>query len=95
MHLRRKSLAGAVAMLSTLALALPAADAHATTTPPEGAVITRVPVTNISFLGGSVGQVVAVVGPYVVTTAPTLFGNSNDQVAAGGVYAVGQVWGTP
>ena len=92
MHLRRKSRAGAVAILSSLALALAAADAHAATTPLEGAVITGVPVTNLSFLGGSVGQVVAVVGPYVVTTAPTVLVNTNYQVAAGGVYSVGQVW---
>ena len=94
MHLSRKSLAGAAAVLSTLALTLPAADARATTTPLEG-VVTGVPVTNLSFLGPSIGQVVAVVGPYVVTTAPTLFANTNVQVAAGGVFSAGQIWGTP
>jgi hypothetical protein len=37
-----------------------------------------------SFVGPSVGQVAAVIGPTIITTAPSTFINTNNQVSAGG-----------
>ena len=40
--------------------------------------------TPAPFIGGPVaGQVVTVIGPYVLTTAPSRYINSNTQIAAG------------
>jgi hypothetical protein len=44
----------------------------------------------LSFTGPSVGQVAAVIGPTVLTTAPSNFSNTNIQVSAGGNLSGGQ-----
>jgi hypothetical protein len=44
----------------------------------------------LSFVGPSVGQVAAVIGPTVLTTAPSNFSNTNIQVSAGGNLSGGQ-----
>jgi len=44
----------------------------------------------LSFAGPSIGQVAAVIGPTVLTTAPSTFTNTNIQVSAGGNLSGGQ-----
>jgi hypothetical protein len=44
----------------------------------------------LTFVGPSVGQVAAVIGPTVLTTAPSNFSNTNIQVSAGGNLSGGQ-----
>jgi hypothetical protein len=44
----------------------------------------------LSFVGPSVGQVAAVIGPTVLTTAPSNFSNTNIQTSAGGNLSGGQ-----
>jgi hypothetical protein len=44
----------------------------------------------LSFVGPSVGQVAAVIGPTVITTAPSTFTNTNLQTAAGSNLTGGQ-----
>jgi hypothetical protein len=45
---------------------------------------------SLSFAGPSVGQVAAVIGPTVLTTAPSNFSNTNIQTSAGGNLSGGQ-----
>jgi hypothetical protein len=45
----------------------------------------------LTFAGPSVGQVAAVIGPTIITTAPSTFINTNNQVSAGGNVSGGQV----
>jgi hypothetical protein len=49
--------------------------------------------TGGSFIGPGVAAGVAVIGPNVITTAPSVFINTNIQVSAGGNLAGGQVGG--
>jgi hypothetical protein len=44
----------------------------------------------LSFVGPSVGQIAAVIGPTVITTAPSTFTNTNLQTAAGSNLTGGQ-----
>jgi hypothetical protein len=44
----------------------------------------------MNFVGPSVGQVAAVIGPTVITTAPSTFNNTNIQTTAGGAGSGGQ-----
>jgi hypothetical protein len=44
----------------------------------------------LSFVGPSIGQVAAVIGPTVLTTAPSNFSNTNIQVSAGSNLTGGQ-----
>ena len=44
----------------------------------------------ISFVGPRVGQVAAVIGPTIITTAPSTFINTNNQVSAGSAVSGGQ-----
>jgi hypothetical protein len=94
----RRLLGGLVAALSTVAIAAPVSTASAETAAP-------VPIVAAGW-GGSVGfpftggAVVwqaptvlgpAVIGPVIITTAPSSFINTNNQVSAGGNVAGGQV----
>jgi hypothetical protein len=45
---------------------------------------------SLAFAGPSIGQVAAVIGPTVLTTAPSNFANTNIQVSAGGNLSGGQ-----
>jgi hypothetical protein len=45
----------------------------------------------LAFAGPGVGQAATVVGPTVITTAPSLFINTNNQVTAGAAVSGGQV----
>jgi hypothetical protein len=47
--------------------------------------------TGGAFVGARVGGAVAVIGPTVITTAPSTFVNTNIQVSASGNAAGGQV----
>jgi hypothetical protein len=44
----------------------------------------------LAFTGPSVGQIAAVIGPTVITTAPSTFNNTNIQTSAGGNGLGGQ-----
>jgi hypothetical protein len=44
----------------------------------------------LSFVGPSVGQVASVIGPTIITTAPSTFINTNNQVSAGSNLSGGQ-----
>jgi hypothetical protein len=44
----------------------------------------------LAFVGPSIGQVAAVIGPTVITSAPSTFNNTNIQVSAGGNGSGGQ-----
>jgi hypothetical protein len=44
----------------------------------------------LSFVGPSVGQVASVIGPTIITTAPSTFINTNNQVSAGSALSGGQ-----
>jgi hypothetical protein len=44
----------------------------------------------LSFAGPTVGQVAAVIGPTIITTAPSTFNNTNNQVSAGSNASGGQ-----
>jgi hypothetical protein len=45
----------------------------------------------LTFVGPSLGQVAAVIGPTIITTAPSTFNNTNIQVSAGSNGTGGQV----
>jgi len=45
---------------------------------------------SLAFAGPTVGQVAAVIGPTILTTAPSNFSNTNIQVSAGGNLSGGQ-----
>jgi hypothetical protein len=45
---------------------------------------------SLAFAGPSIGQVAAVIGPTVLTTAPSNFANTNIQTSAGGNLSGGQ-----
>ena len=46
--------------------------------------------SGLAFTGPSIGQVAAVIGPTVITTAPSTFTNTNIQVSAGSNGSGGQ-----
>jgi hypothetical protein len=106
MNLTHKGLVTVAAALSAIAVVAPVSSASAATaaTPNlaafqlpaagwgglPGATGGIVPVYSIGFVGPSVGQVAAVIGPTIITTAPSTFINTNNQVSAGGVASGGQ-----
>jgi hypothetical protein len=51
------------------------------------------PSAGLAFTGPTVGQVAAVIGPTIITTAPSTFINTNNQVSAGGALNGGQAAG--
>jgi hypothetical protein len=91
----------ALAAVAAMGLAAPATDAIAAFTPPTFAGLPfaapglpGLPAFNpagLAFVGPSVGQVAAVIGPTVITTAPSQFVNTNLQTTAGGALSGGQV----
>jgi hypothetical protein len=91
----RTRLVGVAAALSTIAIAAPMATAGAATDAPRiagpvaaagwgGFVV-------LPFAEPIVGQDAAIIGPAIITTAPTTFINTNNQVTAGGTWSGGQV----
>jgi len=51
------------------------------------------PAAALNFTGPSIGQIAAVIGPTIITTAPSTFINTNNQVTAGSAVSGGQVSG--
>jgi hypothetical protein len=103
MKLTRKHFAGVAAAVSTVAVAAPMATAStasaASPFPLPGlygagwgagwgnwGALGGIPTT-----GPVLGQGVTVVGPVIITTAPSNFNNTNNQVSAAGNWAGGQV----
>jgi hypothetical protein len=92
----RARLAGIAAALTTVAIAAPMSSASAAAVPPAVDPLgiagdwwggtAGVPWTAIEPVGGF-----AVVGPVIITTAPSSFNNTNNQVAAGDNWSGGQV----
>src|ERR1700754_4099070 len=108
MNLSRSRRAVIAAVLTTAAIAIPAGSAHAAPLPGLGAGWTfpgawgdgiaatgwaGTPVAALGFPGPIVGQAAAVVGPTIITTAPSTFINTNNQVTAGSSVSGGQVSG--
>jgi hypothetical protein len=95
MHPKVKRLA-ALAGLGALGVLAPISSASAATPPaahfplPSMAGLPAFSGMPTSFVGPSVGQVAAVIGPTVITTAPSTFNNTNIQVSAGGNLSGGQ-----
>jgi hypothetical protein len=97
-----RRLAALGALGTTLGIVAPVGSASAATTPvapPSLAFpLPAFPVAGLphftpgplSFVGPSIGQVAAVIGPTVLTTAPSNFSNTNIQVSAGGNLSGGQ-----
>jgi hypothetical protein len=88
MHVPRKRRAAIAAALTTPMIAVPAGSAHA------AAVPTVPPDIATGWADTLAGQAVAVIGPTIITTAPTTFINTNNQVTAGSTASGGQLAGT-
>jgi hypothetical protein len=92
----RQRLVGVAVALSALAIAAPVSTGTAATAAPAidpmpiGAAgwggFIALPATDLVF-----GQAAAVIGPTIITTAPTLFVNTNNQVSATGNWSGGQI----
>jgi hypothetical protein len=105
MHSTLKRLAVLGALGTTLGIAVPVGSASAATPPVAPAAKLAFPFPGFAgfgfpgFAGGGLGGAAAsgqavwgsVVGPVIITTAPTSFINTNNQVSAGGNVSGGQV----
>jgi hypothetical protein len=97
MKLTRKHLVGVATALSTVAIAAPVSSAGAAAVP----AVAPIGVGGwggwgsfgVPFTGPILGQGVTVVGPVIITTAPSVFNNTNNQVSAGGNWSGGQLGG--
>jgi hypothetical protein len=100
MKLTRTHLVAVAAALSTIAVAAPVATASADT---AGSAVTPAGIAATGWDGTpaaafpvtlpGAGQAAAVVGPTIITTAPTTFINTNNQVTAGSSVSGGQLAG--
>jgi hypothetical protein len=95
MKLTRNRLVGVAAALSTVAIAAPVSSASAAAFPAVApsaigaagwADLLGLPAT-----GPIAGQGITVVGPVIITTAPTRFNNTNNQVSVDGNWSGGQL----
>ena len=95
--MKRKRCTIAAVVLSAAAIAMPASSASAASTAPAPGF----PVAGWDGLAGAgwgfpiLGQAAIVVGPAIITTAPSSFINTNNQVTAGGAVSGGQVTAVP
>jgi hypothetical protein len=95
----------AVAAVGAVGVLAPVSGASAASTPFALAPLPQFPLTglpafpltglpaftpNLAFVAPSVGQVAAVIGPTVITTAPSTFNNTTIQVSAGSNGSGGQ-----
>jgi hypothetical protein len=94
----RTRLVAVAAALSTIALAAPLSTASADTTarafgpgPLLAAGWAGSPAVALPFSYPVFGQTAAVIGPTIITTAPSVFVNTNNQVSAGSNLSGGQV----
>jgi hypothetical protein len=97
MKLTRKHLVGVATALSTVASAALVSNASAATFPavaagPIGAAGSG-DVLALPSTGAILGHGVTIVGPVIITTAPTRFNNTNNQVSAVGNWSGGQFGG--
>jgi hypothetical protein len=96
MNATRRRLVGVAAALSTVALAVPLATASAASAAPA---LGPAPYAGawwgsgfgLPFTGITPGVGVTVTGPIIITTAPSTFINTNNQVSAASNFAGGQV----
>jgi hypothetical protein len=99
----RSRLVGIAAALSTIAIAAPLSTASAATAAPAFAPVPGVgagwegwgagwggSVTGLPFAQGAFALGATVVGPVIITTAPSTFINTNNQVSAGSNFSGGQ-----
>jgi hypothetical protein len=88
----RKRHLGIAAALSTIAIAAPVSTAGAAVGPgpfvPAG--WDGVPAVALPVTGPGAGQAAALIGPTIITTAPTTFINTNNQVSAADNWSGGQ-----
>jgi hypothetical protein len=100
MKLTRKRLVVVAAALSTVAIASPVSTAGAAAFPavvpgPIGAAgwgdFPGLPFTGPPTTGPILGEGITIVGPVIITTAPTRFNNTNNQVSAAGNWSGGQL----
>ena len=92
----RKRLVAVAAALSTIAIAASASTADAAVAAPR---FLPTPVVaggwggfvGLPWGGPLLGQEAAVIGPTIITTAPSMFINTNNQVTAGGSFSGGQL----
>jgi hypothetical protein len=87
----RKRLAGLAAAVSTIAIAAPLSTAGTASAAPVFAAGWGGVVALPGFGTPLFGQSAGVIGPTIITTAPSVFVNTNNQVAAGGVWNGGQL----
>jgi hypothetical protein len=92
----RSRLVGVVGALSAIAIAAPVSTASAETAAPAVAPVHTMAArwgefTALPFAQGAFALGATVVGPVIITTAPTLFVNTNNQVSVGGNWSGGQV----
>jgi hypothetical protein len=92
----RTHLVGAAVALSTIAIAAPVSTAGAATASPAPVAILATgwdgsPAVTLPTTGPVAGQAAAVIGPAIITTAPTTFINTNNQVSAGSTWSGGQL----
>jgi hypothetical protein len=82
------------AALSAIAIAAPVSSASAATDPPAVATVIGgwdgLQSVALPAIEPVAGQAATVTGPAIITTAPSSFVNTNNQVAAGGNWSGGQ-----
>ena len=82
------------AALSAIAIAAPVSSAGAATAPPAVATVVGgwdgLQAVALPAIDPVAGQAATVTGPAIITTAPTSFVNTNNQVSAGGNWSGGQ-----
>jgi hypothetical protein len=99
MRTRAKRLAALAAVTAMGLAAAPVGSASADVPHPGFAGLPFPPAVIPSFIPGGFGSVGpwgqsgAVIGPVIITTAPSVFINTNNQVTAGGAIAGGQFAG--
>jgi hypothetical protein len=96
----RTRVVGIAAALSMIAIAAPASTAGAATTAPvitpvaiEAAGWDGLPAVTLAVTAPVAGQEATVIGPAIITTAPSSFINTNNQVSTSGTWSGGQFAG--
>jgi hypothetical protein len=88
----RARLVGVATALAAIGIAVPVSTAGAATAAPRPVVAGGWGgVVALPSAEPIVGQEAAVIGPAIITTAPTTFINTNNQVTAGSTWSGGQV----
>jgi DMSO/TMAO reductase YedYZ molybdopterin-dependent catalytic subunit len=93
MKLTQMRRVGVAAALSVIAMAVPVSTAGAATAAPGATAAVgwdALPAVALPVTDPVAGQVATVIGPAIITTAPTTFINTNNQVTAGDSWSGGQ-----